>query len=370
MRTRLTMFAAAFSLVLGSAVAAGSQGPPITNANLTTQRAGTPLRESFAALVNARAETGWIGYSVPMLADGRSMCCGGSGNHVSGSMSEAGNCCATCRLERASEPAAQRSTRSETSTGPVPLEPSDRMNVLFRAVDRRVERIRVFSHDCELDAGSRPVIWLENVSPAESIVLLESMVQTQGGRERVADGAIAAIALHRDPAADASLGRLAATNQPEPIRKKVTFWLGHARGAQGLELLRRILREDASLAVRKSAVFGLSQSAAPTAVEELLATARSHSEPAVRGEAIFWLGQKAGARAAAAITGSIEQDPDTEVKKRAVFALSQFPRDEGIPLLIEVARRNTNPAVRKQAMFWLAQSRDPRAIEFFAEILK
>jgi len=26
--------------------------------------------------------------------------------------------------------------------------------------------------------------------------------------------------------------------------------------------------------------------------------------------------------------------------------------------------------VRKQAMFWLGQSRDPRAIDFFAEILK
>ncbi len=38
--------------------------------------------------------------------------------------------------------------------------------------------------------------------------------------------------------------------------------------------------------------------------------------------------------------------------------------------LIDVARTNTNPAVRKQAMFWLAQSGDPRAVEFFAEILK
>jgi HEAT repeat protein len=53
-----------------------------------------------------------------------------------------------------------------------------------------------------------------------------------------------------------------------------------------------------------------------------------------------------------------------------VFALSQLPKDEGVPLLIKVARTNSNPAVRKQAMFWLAQSKDPRAVEFFAEILK
>ena len=89
----------------------------------------------------------------------------------------------------------------------------------------------------------------------------------------------------------------------------------------------------------------------------------------MRGEAIFWLAQKAGQKAAGEITAAIEQDPDTDVKKRAVFALSQLPKDEGIPLLIQVARNNKNPAVRKQAMFWLGQTHDPRALDFFAEVL-
>ena len=57
------------------------------------------------------------------------------------------------------------------------------------------------------------------------------------------------------------------------------------------------------------------------------------------------------------------------MKKRAVFALSQLPKDEGVPLLINVAKTNQNPAVRKQAMFWLGQSKDPRALDFFAQIL-
>ncbi len=57
------------------------------------------------------------------------------------------------------------------------------------------------------------------------------------------------------------------------------------------------------------------------------------------------------------------------MKKRAVFALSQLPKDEGIPLLIKVAKTNQNPAVRKQAMFWLGQSKDPRALDFFADVL-
>ena len=57
-------------------------------------------------------------------------------------------------------------------------------------------------------------------------------------------------------------------------------------------------------------------------------------------------------------------------ERQAVFALSQMPKDEGVPKMIEVARTNRNAEVRKQAMFWLGQSGDPRALEFFEDILR
>ena len=53
-----------------------------------------------------------------------------------------------------------------------------------------------------------------------------------------------------------------------------------------------------------------------------------------------------------------------------MFALQQLPADQGVPLLINVAKNNPDPAVRKKAMFWLGQSRDPRALDFFALVLK
>ena len=134
--------------------------------------------------------------------------------------------------------------------------------------------------------------------------------------------------------------------------------------------LRRVLKRGPERRGPEGAVFGVSQSKETGAFDMLLGLARTDPNPRIRGEAMFWLAQKAGQKVAAAITERIEQDPDTEVKKRAVFALSQLPKDEGVPLLIKVARTNTNPAVRKQAMFWLGQSKDPRAIEFFAEILE
>ena len=104
-------------------------------------------------------------------------------------------------------------------------------------------------------------------------------------------------------------------------------------------------------------------------VPALIQIARTHAVASVRAEALVQLAQKAGRKATDTITDRIDSDPDTEVKKRAVFALSQLPKDEGVPALIRVARTNTNKEVRKQAMFWLGQSKDPRAIEFFAEIL-
>jgi HEAT repeats len=40
-----------------------------------------------------------------------------------------------------------------------------------------------------------------------------------------------------------------------------------------------------------------------------------------------------------------------------------------VPLLIQVVRNNKNPAVRKRAIFWLGQTNDPRAVQFFEEVL-
>jgi hypothetical protein len=35
-----------------------------------------------------------------------------------------------------------------------------------------------------------------------------------------------------------------------------------------------------------------------------------------------------------------------------------------------LARTHRQPDIRRQAMFWLGQSKDPRAVDFFEQILK
>lgn len=252
--------------------------------------------------------------------------------------------------------------------GPVHLEPPGQVQIMLRIENNHVGKIRPISGDCQLDADGVPLRWIRDVRPAESIAFLAAFVTADA--DHVRDGAVAAIALHADAAADQALERFAATGQPESLREKAVFWMGAARGRPGYENLRRIVTGDASDPIREKAIFALSISQEPQAVDTMIAVAHNDASGHVRGQALFWLAQKAGKKAAGAISSAIDNDPDTEVKKKAVFALQQLPDGEGVPMLIQVARANRNPAVRKQAMFWLGQSGDPRALAFFEEVLR
>ena len=348
----------------------GTAAPRMTNGRVMTQNAGGNLDAAFKRLVAAQAEPAWIGYAVPAVNrnDGRGCCSGDT--WISDGIVFSNGRIATCGLEPSASTSRRSADQPAQMQNPVRLEGPDSVVVLFRVEVKTVQRIRIVSPDCELDGGGRTLTWLEGVTAPESIRLLSTLVSNADVKsDRITDTAISAIAMHRDDAADAALERFGTPANPEFVRKKVTFWLGSARGARGFEAVKKIARDDPSEEVRKSAMFGLSQSGDAQSVPELVRFARQDASPKVRGEAIFWLAQKAGQRAASEITASIENDPDTDVKKRAVFALSQLPKDEGVPLLIKVARSNQNPAVRKQAMFWLGQSKDPRALDFFAEVL-
>ena len=285
----------------GLAQAPAAVHPNIVNGRLDSLAAGGNFMTTFQRLVAAQTEPAWVGYSVPTMNDGdRRLCCSGD-TWISDGVVISNGRLATCGLEPADR-TARTPAAPNPNPGPVHLEGPDTMLVLYRVEDKAVQRVRIFSPDCELDAGGRTIHWLDGVSAAESIKLLTSLVS---GTDRIRGGALAAVAMHRDE----------------------------------------------------------------VAVPALLTLAKQDANGKVRGDALFWLAQTAGRKVAGDITAAIDNDPDTDVKKRAVFALSQLPKDEGVPLLINVARTNRNPVVRKQAMFWLGQSKDPRALQFFEQIL-
>ena len=350
--------ALAFTAVLVASASAVADTPPpnVVNARLETRSGAAGID---AAIRAAGAGPAWVAWSAPL--DGtHQMCCWNDVKSIG-----RGTACPGCRLESHGDSAF---TFNSTRGGTTRLDGDDRFVVLARVAGGRVDRIRQLSWSCGIDVGGKPLVWLDGVAPAESLRFLAA--QVGDGDEDTSQMALGAIAMHADAGADALLEGFTKPTRPEELRKHAAFWLGNARGRRGYEIVSRLIHDDPSDEVRSHAAFALSQSDVPEALDAIIQAARRDPSGHVRGQALFWLAQKAGARAADAITRAIADDPETEVKEKAVFALSQLPKDEGVPRLIRLARTHSNPAVRQKAMFWLGQSEDPRALQFFEEVLK
>jgi len=340
-----------------------SDTPQIENARLEKKELAGPLAVEVKAWASKAEQPQWLGYAVPQMGRDRTMCCGDYGGSW-------GNGCGHCRLEDREH---GMNMTSKDEAGTTTLEAPRSIAVLYRAENKHLTKIRVVSMECSLDAGGLPFVWLSGVKPAESVELLETFVHATDfdshDDEHTSRGALTAIAVHSDPAADRALESFTRSGEPESLRKQTAFWLGAAREKAGLAILEKMAKSDPSPEVRAQVTFGLSVSYEQGAVEDMIRMAHDDQSTHVRGQALFWLAHKAGQKVVGAITGAIDNDPDTDVKKKAVFALSQLPKDEGVPKLIEVAQTNHNREVRKQAMFWLGESHDPRALAFFEKIL-
>jgi HEAT repeat protein len=351
-------------LILAFPGSSFAQEARLVNAKTQTRAITSGLEKEFRSLVKEQTEPAWVGYAVSAVEGNHRICCSSSEDRHKPDSLRRGS----CKLEGRDE-----GMNFHTNNDDDEREGPTHILVLYRVEDRSVGKIRVFTDDCELDAGGLTVHWLTEVKPKESIDLLATFVEdtdekTKAGRKKC-ESAIAAIALHAEPAADRALEKFVDAKRPEEVRKNTAFWLGNLRGQKGYEVLRRLVREDPSDKVREHCTFALHVSKVPEAVNAMIDAARKDRSTHVRGQALFWLSQKAGEKAAKAISDAIENDPETDVKKKAVFALSQLPKDEGIPKLIRTARVNRNKEVRKDAMFWLGQSNDPRALAFFEEVL-
>jgi hypothetical protein len=361
--------AIAILMVCCAAIVAAQEAPPkpkISNAKVQELSASAGLKATMDGLVQKQASPLWIGYRIPTAAKDRTMCCFDSVNNFEAA---ANKCCMGCRME--SEKGS--SFNGTISNCPQP-EPLPYAFVFFRAENKQITKLRVYSPDCALDFANLPLYWLEGVRPEQSVELLAAMVTTEdsesaNGHKDPGRQAVMAIAMHDVPAADAALEKMIQPGQRSSLRENVAFWLGVERGKKGVELLRKYVLDDPDDRMREKGTFAFSQSKEPEALKDLIGMARHDQSPRVRGQAIFWLAQKGSKKAAEQITEAIENDPETEVKKKAVFALSQMHDAEAVPRLINVAKTNKNPVVRKQAIFWLGQMNDPRALDFLEEIL-
>jgi hypothetical protein len=274
---------ALLAAVLPTQAPATAAPAQVRNAVFRPHAPARGLAGELDALVSRSREPAWIGWTVPADREA-AMCCF---EHVRGV--PRGGCCALEEREQArfvnGSPADQQAA---------PLEAVAEIRVLVRAEHGRVDRVRAYSPDCVLDFGGRPLHWLGDARPGESVATLSRLV---GSQDLDADDALSTLAAHAGPEADAALEGFARRAAEREVRGQALFWMAQRAADKAAGAILRAAREDPDSEVRKQALFALSELPNGTGIPHLIEVARSHRDRELRRTAFFWLGESEDPRA-------------------------------------------------------------------------
>jgi HEAT repeat protein len=169
--------------------------------------------------------------------------------------------------------------------------------------------------------------------------------------------------------AQARLLEVARTDANVELRRTAVRVLGE-RGEAAIDDLLRLYDGEQNTEVRRTILQSLGEIKSPRVEDKLFQVASSGENIELRRHAIRALGERAGQRSLKFLADTAEKaDGNQEVQLQAVRAISERPKDEAVPILIRIARTHSNTAVRRQAIRALGESGDPRAVEFFREVL-
>src|SRR5438445_9127438 len=146
----------AFLLVASAAFAQSGQ-PVVANTQFQTRAFAGNLESQIQA-----SSPTWFGYAIKTMRGDHQNCCWN------------GNVQCGCSLEGKGAV----TVGGTTSSGPVQLEGSDTLAVLFRVANNTVEKIQAYSLSCSLDAGGLPFIWVTGVPASASLPYLQKLART------------------------------------------------------------------------------------------------------------------------------------------------------------------------------------------------
>ena len=159
-------------------------------------------------------------------------------------------------------------------------------------------------------------------------------------------------------------------NEHKDVRQHALHWLGERGTDAALDELIKIYDGEPSVEIREQVLQAFGEMKSKRAEDKLFEIARSAPHEELRREALQRLGEMASERSLTLLSNTVSStDEKTEVQVEAVRAISEKPVEQSVPLLIKVARTHPNAEVRKEAVRHLGESGDPRAVEFFRELL-
>ena len=181
--------------------------------------------------------------------------------------------------------------------------------------------------------------------------------------------ALRALAETKNPRAQARLLEIARNEANKELRKTAIRVLAE-RGEAAVDDLLKLYDSEQTSDVKRAVLQSLSNVKSPRVEDKLFEVARSSETLDVRRQAIRLLGERVSKRSFEFLSATAQSnDGNAEVQVQAVRAISERRSDESVPLLIKIARTHPNQLVRKQAIRSLGESGDPRAVEFFKEVL-
>jgi len=169
--------------------------------------------------------------------------------------------------------------------------------------------------------------------------------------------------------AQARLLEIARTDANPELRKTAIRVLGE-RGEAAVDDLLKLFDSEQAPDVKRSVLQSLSEIKSARVEDKLFEVARNNEATDLRRQAIRLLGERVGKRSFDFLSATAQStDGNAEVQVQAVRAIGERRSEESVPLLIKIAKTHPNQLVRKQAIRSLGESGDPRAVEFFREVL-
>jgi HEAT repeat protein len=185
--------------------------------------------------------------------------------------------------------------------------------------------------------------------------------------------ALHALAEIKTPRAQGKILEVARTGTNADMRRHAIHILADIEGEAMAGELLKLYDAEQSNDVRRQLLHAFSEMKSQQAEDKLFAVARGGggANDQLRRQAIHMIGERAGKRSLDLLRETVESSSaETQVQVQAVNAISERPAEESVPLLIKIARTHPNQQVRRRAMHVLGESGDPRALEFFREVLK
>jgi HEAT repeat protein len=194
-------------------------------------------------------------------------------------------------------------------------------------------------------------------------------IYTNDLNPEVKRGALRSLAENKSARAQARVLDLA-KNEPNPELRKQAIRVLSERGESAVDDLVKLFDAEQSQDLRRTVLQALSEIKSQKVDDKLFAVAGSNDNIEVRKQAIRLLGERAGRKSFEFLSATAQSaDGNSEVQMQAVRAISERRSEESVPLLIKIAKTHPNQQVRKQAIRSLGESGDPRAVEFFREVL-